>query len=728
MKKLSVAFLWHMHQPFYKDSLNDIYSLPWVRLHSLKGYYDMPSILQDYPDIKATFNLVPSLLYQINEYNTKKANDIFLTKTLIPATDLGEDDKKFIIKNFFMANWDNMIHTSPRYWHILTCRGFEKIKENQWKDIIHRFSVQDLRDLQVWFNLCWFGYRAKQKYPEIKEFIKKDKHFTEDDKHKIIEIQYKVMSEIIPLYKKLAKSGQIELTTSPYYHPILPLVLNTDFAKRAMPDSQLPDKFSFPEDVLMQIQNGIEYFKKNFGFCPQGMWPSEGAVCPELIPYLKNSGIKWIATDEDILYKSIVIHNDEKCNMLFKPYSAEYNGNSINILFRDRGLSDLIGFTYCKNPPDKSCNDLLSHFENILKHTTLQNPLVNIILDGENAWESYPDGGEKFFNILYERLSVSKEYTTVRISDYLIDNPPTSIIQNLHSGSWINHNYKVWIGGREENQAWNLLRKTRIFFDKYVRDHDDLPKNIKNAIFDELFISEGSDWFWWYGEIFSSDTDEEFDRLFRMHLANVYRILGLEIPLYLKQPIFHKEEIVVTSMPVGFINPIIDGVQTHFYEWQEAGYYNIHSLCATMHKTESFLSGIYFGFDPTNLYIRLDPIKKNGILIDANNIFINIHLDHNNQQYIIEFPFKSDISLNYTISFIKDENQTIKICDSSNVKFLKIIELAVPFNLVNLLPDQQVNLYVLIKQESLEIERYPKNGYISFTVPGDEFESTMWSV
>ncbi|MDX9702688.1 MAG: glycoside hydrolase family 57 protein [Candidatus Auribacterota bacterium] len=726
MKELSLAFLWHMHQPYYKDTLSGTYHMPWVRMHALKGYFDMPSILEEYPCIHATFNIVPSLLQQLMDYVTQSAKDVFIDITLKSASDLTDDDKQFILSNFFMANWDTMIKPYPRYWQLLTSRGVGVVNEKDWPSIVRQFSAQDYRDLQMWFNLTWFGYRARKKYPHINELIKKGKQFSEHDKRDLIDLQYEVINQIIPLYKKLAQNGQIELTTTPMYHPILPLIYDTNFAYRSMPDAILPSRFQYPVDANDQIKRGVDYFETLFGFRPVGMWPSEGSVCPEIVPFFKEAGIQWIATDEEILKYSLGASHSRD-DSLFQPYRFSYQDSNISVLFRDKGLSDVIGFTYAKNPPVQSVADFLNHLNKILHSTTIEKPLVGVFLDGENAWEYFSDGGEEFFRQLYTQLSNLKTIKTTRVSDYLANNQPKNQLSHLHSGSWINHDFKIWIADSEKNQAWNYLRQTREFVDTWFAKNPEASDELKQKVMSEIFMAEGSDWFWWYGEPFSTDNDEEFDRLFRLHLINVYRMLDSSIPAYLKNPIIvsHKTESIIEK-PVGFIHPIIDGRKTHFYEWQEAGYYNTSKSTTTMHKSEIFLKTIFYGFDLQHLYLRFDPFH-NESWNNKEKKTVAITINAAEKQFLIEFPFERNTKISYVL-FVVEQNKKQQVGKYTSIKADKIIELSIPFEKLKLHPGYDVSFFAEIKHDDLSLEKYPNSGVISFSVPDAEFENTMWSV
>ena len=305
---LNIAFVWHMHQPFYKDLVTGAYVLPWVRLHAIKDYYDMAAILDDFSDIKQTFNLVPSLLEQMEEYVSGEAMDRHLAVTLKQPKDLSQEEKVFILQNFFMANWDTMVHPYKRYNDLLLKRG-RFVTLDDIKSVAKRFIDQEFLDLQVWFNLTWFGHLYRTKDPVIRSLFEKGKNFTEEDKSSLIGKQKELMALIIPKYRELQQKKQIEITVTPYYHPILPLLIDTNSAKVALPSIQLPqNRFRHPEDAAYQVNEAVNYMKNHFGEAPLGMWPSEGSVSEEILPIVCGGGIKWIATDEEVLSMSLGRH------------------------------------------------------------------------------------------------------------------------------------------------------------------------------------------------------------------------------------------------------------------------------------------------------------------------------------------------------------------------------------------------------------------------------------
>ena len=725
MTPLNIAFFWHMHQPYYRDPLSGEYSLPWVRLHALKGYYDMISLLEDYPIIRQTFNLVPSLLRQLNDYACGEGRDVFLDHTRKPANELSPEEKKFILINFFMCNWETMVKPYPGYWALLQKRGL-KVPESHWDDLLHHFTSQDFRDLQVWFNLSWMGHRIREKRESVRELLKKGRFFSEADKAALLKTQAETLREVILLYRAAQSRGQIEITTSPFYHPILPILIDSRHASRAMPWVSLPIPFSYPEDAQAQVQKAVSFYRDLFGRDPMGLWPSEGSVSPELIPIIHRAGIRWMASDEGILFKSLPAGASRA--RLYQPYRVKYQEAEIAMVFRDRNLSDLIRFTYGKNPPRASVKDLLTHLNNIQKSLagSREKGLVVIALDGENPWESYPDGGRDFLRTLYESLSRDSALATVRIWEFLETHPPREVLDPLFTGSWIDQNFRIWIGSPEDNQAWECLRKTRSFLQKASNNSPTLSAEKRQLAWEELYIAEGSDWFWWYGDDFHSANDEEFDRLFRMHLSNVHLLLGAEVPDYLTHPIALPQEVKPTMEPLGLISPIIDGRITHFYEWREAGYFSAKYFRGSMVRAEEFISGLYYGFDLERIYFRIDAIFRNRNYLQGLHFCIQFLTP---QEWKIVFPviFPEGEKQFFTL-YRRSEKGTQPLREFSSICAGLIVELSLPFTELCFHPKDRTNFFLRVEKGDLEVERYPRSGYLSLVIPDRDFENTQWQV
>jgi alpha-amylase/alpha-mannosidase (GH57 family) len=721
----AVAFLWHMHQPYYKDNLTGIYYMPWVRLHAIKAYYDMVAILEDYPKIKQNINLVPSLIMQLKDYASKNFKDIFWDLSVKPSRDLTDDDKKFILWNFFMANWDTMIGPNPRYWELLHKRG-TKITEEDIDKALKLFTEKDYLDLQVWFNLAWFGFMARKNFPQIKEMFEKGKNFTESDKKVVLDTQIELINKILPMYKKAQENGQIEITTTPCFHPIMPLVYNTDFAKRCMPWVQLPKKFSAPEDVQSHLECSVNIYKEAFGVRPRGLWPSEGSVCPEIISIIAKQGFRWLATDEEILFNTIEVA--DKGMALYKPYKFCFDSSCMSLVFRDKGLSNAISFMYQKQDPSASAHDFVVNLNNIDMYVAKgMEPLVTVVLDGENPWEYYPNSGEYFLRNLFQKLSDSSNLYTTTVSDYIAKHPPTDQLRDLYSGSWINHNFDIWIGDLEENTAWNYVGKTREFLVREEQKGSVSKEKIQLA-WQNMYAAEGSDWFWWYGDDFCTDCDEEFDSIFRMHLGNVYKTLGYDIPEYLKESVLYIKEVQVTQPPIAFINPVIDGMNTDFYEWADAGYHDVKRHGGTLYKGESYFSRIYFGFNLTNFFIRMDPIL-NGKGFNGDDLKVELNILYP-KEYQISFSLAAngENTKQFSIYTTTDGVNFTKIKDYNTIKIKNIVELSIPFKALGFKPNENMHFFMQIrKNNNIQIDRYPRRGYIACTIPDENFELDKWN-
>jgi len=734
--QLYISFLWHMHQPYYKDLVTGKYAMPWVRLHGIKDYYDMVNILRDFPRVRQTFNLVPSLIDQIINYAEQDATGIYLEHTLKPASELAKDEQVFILRNFFLANWDNMIKPYPRYWELLNKRGTD-VTDKELERMARYFSVQDLLDLQVWFNLTWFDPIFKERDPFLKGMMQKGRDFTEEEKVLLVAKQREIMRLILPEYKALWDIGQVELSASPYYHPILPLLCDTEAAKMASPGMPLPDRFTHPEDAKAQVSRAVKRFEEVFGRRPVGMWPSEGSVSEDIIPILAGEGIKWAATDEEILAKSldIVLDRDfsgvsKKPEILYKPYRAVKDGRELNLVFRDHTLSDLVGFVYSKWDPKNAVEDFIGRLNRIKRDLASRrmDGMVTIALDGENAWEHYRNDGRDFLYRLYERLSEEQDFEVDTVSSCLKKLGEPTTLPRLFSGSWINHNFNIWIGHEEDNAAWNALSNTRHDLVEYESKAEVKDDKALALAWEEIYIAEGSDWCWWYGDDHSSENDREFDELFRKHLMNVYTLIGQTPPDYLLIPVIREDRRIKPTVELtAFISPVLDGEVTSYFEWLAAGYYDVSQAGGTMHRAESIISHIYYGFDMQNLFIRLD---SNSDLHDARvkELVFCLH-------FLKPRPCRVEVRLDPTAGEVSayvlgsgKEDKGGRGERLSSIAAGEIIEMAVPFDMIGAMPRDEVNFFVTVRREEVEIEKWPYRGYISFNVPTEDFEAIMWHV
>ena len=733
MKTARVCFLWHMHQPYYTDPVTGSASMPWARLHAVKAYFDMAYLLEKFPDVHATFNFTPSLLLQLQEIGSGKIHDLFLEHAERPAASLSPEEQAFLIRHYFSINWATMIRPFPRYHELLVKRGLE-IDGQDLTRLTKLFTTQDWLDLQVWFNLAWFGYGTVQRYPRLAALRAKNRGFTEEDKLEVLALQRTAVSQIVPLYRHLAERGQIELTTTPFFHPILPLVIDTETTRRARPDLPLPSRFRAPEDAEAQLRQAVEYHTETFGRPPAGLWPSEGSVCPELIPMLPSLGLTWLATDEGVLARSLGAAQQHwhRPADLYRPYRTGPEGREMTIVFRDRAISDAFGFVYHKTTPDSAAADVLRQIRHIIHEAPQDDVLIPIILDGENPWEHYHEGGEQFLSHLYTAFTQgvldqqgSARVVTATVSEALSAMPPARRLTELHSGSWINQDFKIWIGHQEDNRGWDLLGLTR---SRLLDATPALPPDRAKAAWNELYAAEGSDWYWWYGDDFDTAYKEEFDRLFRTHLSNVWKIAGLAPPDWLNVPLCEVRRFQAAdhvTAPLALLHPTLDGLVTDFFEWRGAGTINPNPPLGAMWKADGWFSALYFGFDLDHLFLRLDPEEP--LLARRQDLQIECHLETRAQTCRISIaPAAPDHYLLAERTGAQDDWEERE--RSPLIGWRKILELAVPFKDLRVEQGHDLRLSLIVKSHGLEIARYPRHRPVTITVPGPEFEATVWRV
>lgn len=733
MPAVNLAFVWHQHQPYYPDRIGGENPMPWVRLHGTKDYWGMAWHIKEVPEFRCTINLVPSLLEQLIAYTDGGASDRHLDVSRTPADGLSEADTRFLLDQFFMANYDNMIRPYPRYAELHQKRA---ANSDPFERAIQRFTERDLRDLQVWSNLTWFHPLLFDLDSDLKAFLLKGHGWTEVEKSWLLRKQLDVLRKIIPLHRELMQSGQVELTTTPFYHPILPLLWDKRSARQAMPGCVLPKYLdSYREDAVAQLKKGVEFHRELFGVNPVGMWPSEGSVSQEVIAAIADQGIEWIATDEEILAASTngwvsrdgsgYLRNPE---MLYRPWRLEEQGRPMQIIFRDHALSDLIGFQYQRSDPQHAANDLLGKIDAIgfatAPHNAGRPALVPVILDGENCWEYFADGGVQFLRTLYRSCVSHPNVQPVRVQDHIREFPATDRITHLFAGSWINHNFAIWIGHSEDHTAWDLLHQTREFLkqteiNQASSAHPISPEVLSRA-WDEIYIAEGSDWFWWFGDDHSSAQDGLFDHLFRKHLKNVYILLKTPYPVQLDRLIGSVGQKPMQTEPKGFLKVKIDGRQTYF-EWINAGHYVSGSERGTMTMvTRGIIREIFFGFDADRFLLRLDTAGR--ALEDLKAIDeIRIGFASPNEVEIRISGFREG-SL---IAAIQFTDQTVAL-SQAEVAVHSVVEVAASLTTMNFVRGARVEFYVAAFINDQCEDRVPREGLLTMNEPTKDFELQMW--
>jgi alpha-amylase/alpha-mannosidase (GH57 family) len=604
-----LSIIWHQHQPVYfKDPESNVYERPWVRMHAAKDYVDMAAILEQYPDIQATFNLTPSLIEQLDDLEAG-AKDRYWDLTEIPAEELSDDQKQFILDRFFDTN-QRIIDRFPRYAELLAKR--------HEGDALNTYTAEDFRDLQVLFNLAWTDPDWLAEEP-LASLVAKGSGFDEADKALVLDEHLHLIEQTIPVHKALQDAGRIEVTTTPYAHPILPLLVNTELAREALPDIELPgQEFIYGQDAVAQVEKGVALYEDHFGRPPTGMWPAEGSVAQEIVTMVARNGIEWMASDEGVLAKSLGGDSFTRdsaetvvdADALYRPYRVEgTRGGPVAIIFRDVVISDKVGFTYSGMPGEQAAEDFVTRIHNIrdqLQESGAEGPhLVSVILDGENAWEHYENDGKVFLHTLYQLLSDDPLIETVTPTEFLAFAPEPRPIADLHAGSWINADFATWIGEEEENRGWEYLATTRDFLQSYIAGsrQGSVTEEALNAAMAAMMIAEGSDWFWWYGSDQNSSDDRAFDEQYRNTLKQVYLALGEAPPPFLDVPIIPEQAAAADRSMSGLITPPIDGV-IEPEEWDAGGQYLASG--GAMAAASPFFNSLTYGFDGQALYIAVD--------------------------------------------------------------------------------------------------------------------------
>ena len=703
-KKLSIAFYWHMHQPVYQLSPEGDFLMAWVRLHAVKDYLDMVTIIDNFKNIKINLNIVPVLLDAFIDYAEHNAHDLHSRLTITPIEDLNDEDKEFILNNFFDANYKTMIYPYPEYNRLFQ-------KRQVFADVdVSQFTDQEYSDLMALFNLVWIDPVYSKEYPELKKLLKKGKNYTLTDRIKIIEIQRDIIRRIIPAYRKFINEAKIEVTTSPYYHPILPILLDInsiDISNR----EDLPVSLDMEYDAKMQTKTALDRIEQLLGKRPKGIWPSEHCISSQELDLFKELGVEWTVSDEGILAESI------NCEFIrdFKGYmedpyhlvkSYEYK-NGVKLVFRNSFISNLISFEYPNFDSVVAAKDLyerIKFMQSKLLSSPDENHLLTIAMDGENCWENYPNDAGVFLNTLYKLIDNDDTLDTVLISEYLDKEKKHKTLNKIKAGSWINRNFKLWIDEPVKNLAWQYLKNVHDDFSNFEKAYSEHP-NIDKAR-KELYICEGSDWFWWYGEPNDSGRDNIFDYLYREHLKNVYIYLGLDVPDYLDIPLTS----IMTKpsrYPKGEIQPLIDGKDDDD-SWLNAGCIDIPD--GPVLKENKFFNRICFGYDKNNFYLRFY----------VNNYLLNnmSKKDRVYQMYI----YTRNSSKKYSVSPIRLINKTENILPINKHKFHNEIQITIyqgQLRFVRVIKSIPNNLWALASSKEI---KFAFDKFIDLQIPFDNLD------
>lgn len=739
---LYVAFIWHQHQPLYKSRTAGQYRLPWVRLHGTKDYLDLVLLLERYPKLHQTVNLVPSLILQIEDYIAGTAFDPYLSVSLTPTEYLTPEQKEFIVEHFFDANHHNLIDPHPRYRELY---GQRQERGQTW--CLQNWNLQDYSDLLAWHNLAWIDPLFWDD-SEIEQWLRQGRDFNLGDRQRIYSKQQEILRRIIPQHRQMQETGQLEVTTSPYTHPILPLLADTNSGRVAVPQMALPEqRFQWAEDIPRHLQKAWDLYLDRFGQAPRGLWPSEQSVSPQILPYVAKQGFNWLCSDEAILGWTLkhFFHRDGLGNvyepeMLYRPYRLETPHGDLAIVFRDHRLSDLIGFTYGSMDPKRAAADLIGHLEAIARSlkkrqssgsTALEQPwLVTIALDGENCWEFYEKDGIPFLETLYQTLSQDTNLKLVTVSEFIEAFPPTATLpaDQLHSGSWVDGSFTTWIGDPAKNRAWDLLTEAR----QVLANHPEATEESNPEAWEALYAAEGSDWFWWFGEGHSSNQDAIFDQLFREHLCALYEALNEPVPAKLRHAI-EAHAARGDQRPQSFIHPIIDGKGDE-QDWDKAGRVEIGGSRGTMHRS-SDIQRIWYGVDHLNFYLRLDfraglqfgvdcPPELNLLWFYPNQTMHNspLPLADLPDEAPLNYLFHHHLSLNLVTRSIwfqeaGEHYQWHPRASRAQMGLDKCLEVAVPWADLNSQPDWSLRLILVLSEGGRFRSYLPENALVPLEVP-----------
>lgn len=550
--KLYLNLYWHMHQPDYRDIVTNEYVLPWTYLHAIKDYSDMVYHLEANPAARVSFNFVPILLEQLEDYSQQfKQNDIRdpLLALLVEQNlaDISQEQCHLIVQSCFKSHHEKMLSPFPHYQRLLHI--YQLVEPMTSNDDFHYLTAQYKADLLVWYHLAWCGESLRRNNKVVQSMMTKGVLFTKEERQQLFDVIAETITQLIPRYKALMDRKQIEISTTPYYHPILPLLLDFKTTLDAMPDAPLPENAKYPGGQNRAVAHVVSAQKSHalhFGETLRGMWPAEGGVSHASLSLMAEHGVEWAATGQAVLANSLVksqLSVADKNMYLYQPYRITNGEHDILCFFRDDQLSDKIGFEYAKMNASDAVSDFINTLESIQQAITPDDTdnkakVVSVILDGENAWEYYPYNGYYFLSELYVALANHPDIEMTTFSDivdlyqsneYKVKGLSAPVLPQVAAGSWVYGTFSTWIGSKDKNLAWDLLCAAKKTYDN-VLSNSNLSADQLVACERQLAICEGSDWFWWFGDYNSSDSVASFDRLYRRNLINLYTLLQRPIP------------------------------------------------------------------------------------------------------------------------------------------------------------------------------------------------------
>ena len=679
----------------------------------------------------------------MQDYVSGQAHDPFLDLVSKPANDLTAVERRFALQYLFQANPVNMIGRYPRYrelWERYRATADRPEGPESY------FVTRDYGDLQVLSQLAWFDEYFLDD-ADVATLIRKGEDFSRDDQLAVLAKEKEILAKVVPAYAEASARGSVELSTTPYYHPILPLICDTNVGGESTPGLPLPTRrFRRPDDAAYQVRRAVELHEQTFGARPVGLWPSEGSVSEEVLALAHQQGIQWMATDEGVLGRSIGyvfardahdrLHGDS-AEQLYNIHRYEKNDTRMHMIFRDHTLSDLVGFVYSRMPAHDAANHLLHTIHESARPVLERgkDAVISVILDGENAWEYYPQSGREFLRRFYDGLQRDPMIESVTVSEAIARHKESGFgtLTRLVPGSWIDANFNVWIGAPEDNKSWDLLAEAREY---YERNADRVSETQRKLAWEELLIAEGSDWNWWYGPEHHSANDRDFDELYRRHLANVYTALEgvppeeLTIPIAsgFVRPSYHPQ--------TAYVRAKVDGLVSGYFEWMGAASYTSDQRTSAMHGKQFILDAVYAGLDADSLSGRLD--FHVGPPEEPYQIVVNIEVSRDPKDrnaavdsYRLVCDAQGNHLLGWALSNGDERNTLADYATNVNdveVAIADIFEMRLPFRLVEAQPGSRIRLRFTLWRDELPADSLPVEGWIDlFALVEEEIASIIYT-
>lgn len=709
---MRVAFLWHMHQPSYREADTGRYRYPWAFLHATRHYHMMGVLAKEHPEMAMTINVTPSLTEELRDYSGDEFKDKILDAVRKPADSLDGEEVRTLLDHAFKLNAATMIAPYPRY------RELRNILEGSSSK---RIRADELRDLQVWYLLTWTGEPLRREQA-VADLFRKGKRFSEEDKQVLLTACLRAVREVLPLYRELQDRGKVELSTTPYYHPILPLLIDCEVARESRDNVQLEGiSFRFPQDARWHVEEAKRSHEAVFGRAPRGMWPAEGGVSDAALDLLRSCDLDWSATDEAVLARSLArfpLSEEDR----HQPYRFRENG--VVVFFRDRELSDRIGFVYSSWNPRQAADDLSDRLLQIRSRLGRKSAsaCVSIVLDGENPWEYYPDSGVGFLKRLYERLTSTPGLEPVRMGDVAAsDRKECPKLDHVVPGSWIDANFDTWIGRPEKNRAWTFLSTARQKV-AMAAPQEKVPR--------EFYRAEGSDWFWWLGPGHDTPYEASYEDLFRTNLLEGLARVGVEPPEALKKatPIVPSPRL---QMPLHLFTPKIEGRLGNYYGWIAAGCYL--SSEGSLHRSERLIERVRFGFDEKHLYLRAEGRLRSLDRTKGPVVLVLEFLRPKNMKIVGEegklraFPRTNDGNHGKGGAPGAAAERVARELQGA-VAVGSVAEAGIPLEELGARVGEAIDFAVTIQVGPDVVDRLPQSGYITVNVPPPDFGGENWSV